>query len=115
SDCVPLHGTAAEGIAPVAAATPAAPRVSNPAKVFWPADGYTKTDLVDYYRAVWPWLQPYLRDRPLVLTRYPDGITGKSFYQKDAPAFAQGRLRTIAVWSDASRREVDYFVCDDDE
>jgi bifunctional non-homologous end joining protein LigD len=48
-----------------------------------------------------------------VLTRYPDGISGKSFYQKDAPPFAQGRLRTVAVWSDASRRAIDYFVCDD--
>jgi bifunctional non-homologous end joining protein LigD len=115
ADCVPLRGAAALEPERNPPSVPAAHAVSNPAKVFWPAEGYTKTDLVEYYRAVWPWLEPYLRDRPLVLTRYPDGITGKSFYQKDAPAFAHGRLRTIAVWSDASRRSIDYFVCDDVE
>jgi bifunctional non-homologous end joining protein LigD len=106
ADCAPLRA---------GATAPTAPAVSNPDKVFWPQEGYTKRDLVEYYRAVWPWLAPYLRDRPVVLTRYPDGITGKSFYQKDAPQFAQGRLRTVAVWSDASRRAIDYFVCDDAE
>ena len=62
--------------------------ITNPRKVFWPDEGYTKSDLIDYYDSVSPWLLPYLRDRPLVLTRFPDGITGKSFYQKDAPDFA---------------------------
>src|SRR2546428_671481 len=47
---------------------------SNLEKVFWPEEGYTKGDLIDYYRAISPWLMPYLRDRPVVLTRYPDGI-----------------------------------------
>jgi bifunctional non-homologous end joining protein LigD len=56
-------------------------------KVFWPVEGYTKGDLLAYYEAAWPWLAPYLRDRPLVLTRYPDGIQGKHFYQKNAPEF----------------------------
>src|SRR4051812_34770025 len=58
---------------------------SNLSKQFWPDDGYTKGDLIEYYRAISPWLLPYLADRPVVLTRYPDGITGKSFFQKDAP------------------------------
>ena len=44
---------------------------TNLDKVFWPADGYTKGDLIEYYRAVSKWLLPYLRDRPLVMTRYP--------------------------------------------
>ena len=61
---------------------------TNLQKVFWPDDGYTKGDLIEYYRAIAPWLLPYLRDRPLVLTRFPDGIAGKSFFQKDAPGFA---------------------------
>ena len=58
--------------------------------MFWPVEGYTKGDLLAYYEAAWPWLAPYLRDRPLVLTRYPDGIDGKSFYQKNAPEFTPG-------------------------
>jgi bifunctional non-homologous end joining protein LigD len=88
---------------------------TNLHKIFWPAEGYTKGDLVDYYRAVAPWMLPYLRDRPLVLDRYPDGITGKSFYQKNAPATAAGRVRTVAVRGEGSGREIDYFLCDDAE
>jgi bifunctional non-homologous end joining protein LigD len=73
--------------------------LTNLNKVFWPDEGYTKGDLVDYYRAIAPWMLPYLRDRPLVLDRYPDGITGKSFFQKH----------------DGERRQADYFLCNDTE
>jgi bifunctional non-homologous end joining protein LigD len=103
---------------PAAAAAPPAAReihFSNLDKVFWPADGTTKGDLIDYYRRVSPWLLPYLRDRPLVLTRYPDGIEGKSFYQKNAPEFVPGWIRRVQVWSDSSEREIEYFVCDDED
>lgn len=72
---------------------------TNLGKVFWPEEGYTKGDLVSYYRAVAPWMLVYLRDRPLVLDRYPDGITGKSFFQKH----------------DGQSRQADYFLCDDAE
>lgn len=115
-DKAPLEcaGTASAA-GPASPAPATAARVSNAAKVFWPREGYTKGDLVEYYRSVSAWLLPYLRDRPLVLTRYPDGIEGKSFYQKDAPGFARDVLRTVAVWSDASQRTIDYFVCPDVE
>ena len=86
---------------------------TNLDKVFWPKEGYSKGDLVDFYRSVSPWLLPYLRDRPVVLTRYPDGIAGKNFYQKDAPPFVPGWIRTERMWSEHSQREIDYFVCDD--
>src|SRR2546425_5517534 len=56
----------------------------------------------------------YLAGRPLVLTRFPDGINGKSFFQKDAPAYAQAFVRTVTIWSEDSQRELDYFVCDDE-
>ncbi len=88
---------------------------SNLTKTFWPEEGYTKGDLIDYYRAISPWLLPYLEDRPLVLTRYPDGVTGKSFFQKDAPSFAPGWVRLERVWSESAEREIDYFVADDVE
>jgi bifunctional non-homologous end joining protein LigD len=87
---------------------------SNLDKVFWPADGYTKGDLIGYYRAIAPWLLPWLRDRPVVLTRYPDGIDGKSFFQKDAPGFIPEWLRTERMWSEHARREIDYFICEDE-
>ena len=90
-------------------------KVTNPKKVFWAAEGYTKADLVTYYETVAPHLLPYLRDRPLVLTRYPDGITGKSFFQKDAPEFAPAWIRTERIYSRDTQRDIDYFVVDDVE
>jgi len=93
----------------------AAPREvvpSNLDKVFWPDEGYTKGDLLEYYRAVAPWLLPYLRDRPVVLTRFPDGIAGKSFFQKDAPDYIPAWIRTARMRTDEGR-EIDHFVCDD--
>jgi bifunctional non-homologous end joining protein LigD len=93
--------------------------VTNPAKPFWPGDDgsprYTKADLVGYYRAIAPWLLPYLRDRPVALVRYPDGITGHAFFQKDAPAWVPGWLRTSTLWSKHAEREVRYFMCDSAE
>jgi bifunctional non-homologous end joining protein LigD len=55
----------------------------------------------------------YLRDRPLVLTRYPDGITGPSFFQKDAPEYAPEWLRRETMWSEQAEREIRYFIADD--
>jgi bifunctional non-homologous end joining protein LigD len=88
--------------------------LTNVAKVFWADDGYTKGDLLAYYRAIAPWLLPYLRNRPLVMTRYPDGIAGKSFFQKDAPGFRPKWIRTERMWSEDTQREIDYFICDDE-
>jgi bifunctional non-homologous end joining protein LigD len=88
---------------------------TNVAKVFWPEEGFTKGDLIAYYRAVASWMLPYLRDRPVVLTRYPDGIEGKSFYQKDAPEWIPAWVRTERIWSEHTQREIDYFLCDDAE
>ena len=87
--------------------------LTNADKVFWPGEGITKSDLFEYYRSVAPWLLPYLRDRPLVLTRYPDGIEGTSFYQKNTPGHVPDWIRTVGVWSESSDREIEYVVCDD--
>jgi bifunctional non-homologous end joining protein LigD len=89
--------------------------ITNPDKVFWPEEAYTKSDLVAYYERVAPWLVPYLRDRPLVLTRYPDGITGKSFFQKDAPEWAPEWIRRERIHARGVDRDIDYFVVDDVE
>ncbi|HYG62583.1 MAG TPA: DNA ligase D [Thermoanaerobaculia bacterium] len=101
-------------------APPPSPRftnLTNLEKLFWPEEGYTKGDLIDYYRAVSPWMLPYLEDRPLVLDRYPDGIAGKSFFQKSAPEGARqlgDRLRTLPIRPEGSGRAIDYFLCDDE-
>jgi bifunctional non-homologous end joining protein LigD len=100
--------------APPPAAEPKA-SVTNPEKIFWPKDGYTKGDLVEYYRAISKWMLPYLKDRPVMLTRFPDGIDGKMFYQKDAPAFAPPWIRTEKIYSEDSQREISYFIIDSEE
>lgn len=100
---------------PASVAAEKAVAFTNLKKIYWPQDGYTKGDLVDYYREVAPFILPYLRNRPLVLTRFPDGIDGKSFYQKDAPEFAPSWIRTTPIWSEDTQRVIDYIVCDDVE
>ncbi len=98
-------------------ATPDAHRVkiTHPDKIFWPAEGYTKGALISYYEAIAPWMLPYLKDRPVVLTRYPDGIAGKSFFQKDAPEYAPAWIRRARIYSDDSRRDISYFIIDSAE
>jgi bifunctional non-homologous end joining protein LigD len=90
-------------------------QITNPEKVFWPEEGYTKGDLIEYYRSVASWLLPFLKDRPLVLTRYPDGIEGKSFYQKDAPVYVPDWIRLESIWSEGSEREIRYFIIENEE
>jgi bifunctional non-homologous end joining protein LigD len=93
-------------------AAPSAPpapelRLTRLDKVFWPVEGYTKGDLLAYYERIWPWIEPYLKDRPLVLTRYPDGIEGKFFYQKNAPEFTPDWVQRQTI------DDTDYFVCNE--
>jgi bifunctional non-homologous end joining protein LigD len=92
-------------------------RLTNLKKVFWPADDsypvYTKGDLIEFYRDIAPWLVPYLKDRLVVLTRYPDGIDGKSFFQKDAPTWVPDWIHTETIWSESAEREIHYFVVED--
>jgi bifunctional non-homologous end joining protein LigD len=96
---------------------PKRPPLSNLDKVFWPAgEGggpYTKGDLLAWYETAAEHLLPYLADRPLVLDRYPDGIAGKSFFQKNAPDHVPGWVRTEAVWSEDGGAATRSFACDD--
>ena len=89
--------------------------ITHPDKVFWPKEGYTKADLVDYYRKIARWMLPYLKDRPVMIVRYPDGIEGKSFYQKDAPAFAPEWIRTVTIYSHDSQRDINYFIIENED
>ncbi|HEY0991233.1 MAG TPA: DNA ligase D, partial [Kofleriaceae bacterium] len=88
-------------------------RLSNLNKLYWKADGISKGELIDYYRAIAPYILPYLADRPTVLTRYPDGIDGEMFYQKDMPDWVPPWLRTTTLWSEHSQREIHYVLIDD--
>ena len=84
-------------------------RFSNLEKVFWPDDGYTKGDLLAYYEQVADDLLPYLRDRPVHMNRFPDGIGGKSFFQRQAPAGIPDWVELVEV----DDRHTRQFVCND--
>jgi bifunctional non-homologous end joining protein LigD len=85
---------------------------SNLDKVFFPEDGYTKGDLIQFYASVAPVLLPHLRDRPLSMSRYPDGITGPSFYEKRAPGHQPAWMRTTPVPSDSQGGEIEFMLAD---
>ena len=87
-------------------------RLTNLSKQLFPA-GYTKRDLLAYYYRVAGRLLPFLHDRPLVLRRYPDGVTGKSFFQKEAGEAAPEWMETVRIASESRGRDVDYFIAND--
>jgi bifunctional non-homologous end joining protein LigD len=85
----------------------------NLEKVFYPATGFTKGDVVDYYVRVAPLLLPHLRHRPLTLKRYPEGVRGAFFYEKRCPPHHPPWLRTQAIWSEGNQAFISYCVVDD--
>jgi bifunctional non-homologous end joining protein LigD len=89
--------------------------ISHPDKIFFPRDGITKRELADYYLAIAPAMLPLLRDRPVVLTRFPDGIDGKSFFQKDTSLARPAWMRTVTLHSDDSDRDLELALLDDAE
>ncbi len=83
---------------------------TNLDKVFWPEKGYTKGDLIRYYLEIAPHILPHITDRPITLRRFPNGIAGESFYQKDhpdAPSFAH----VVRIWTDSEKRTMAAPVC----
>lgn len=86
--------------------------ISNPNKIFWPQEGYTKGDVIAYYDKVAPFILPYLKDRAESLNRHPDGIEGESFYHKDMqhpPKWA-----TIErIYSGSDKKYLHWLVCND--
>jgi bifunctional non-homologous end joining protein LigD len=84
--------------------------ISNPDKVFWPDEGYTKTDLAEFYQAIFPKLAPYVKDRILTLERCPDGMGGECFYQKELPKGMPADTPTKRIENEAGRRPVTNYV-----
>jgi bifunctional non-homologous end joining protein LigD len=84
-------------------------------KVFWPKDGYTKGDLIDYYRAVAPVILPHLKDRPESLNRHPNGIEGGSFFQKNTTAKVPSFVETVKLRSESESRTINWILCQNEE
>ena len=88
-------------------------KFTNLNKVFYPREGNTKRDVIRYYDAVAPLLLPYLKDRPLSLRRYPDGIEGESFFQKHARTDFPSWLRTETIEMHDGKKPTSFVVADD--
>lgn len=88
-------------------------KLSNLDKVLYPAAGFTKAQLIDYYVRIAPVLLPHLRNRPLTMKRYPDGVDGPSFFEKNCPRHRPDWVQTTAVWSEGNQRWMDYCMVQD--
>jgi bifunctional non-homologous end joining protein LigD len=84
--------------------------VSHPEKVFWPDDGYTKLDLANFYRDVFPMLRPYVNDRILTMERCPEGMGGKCFYQKEKPPNMPPETPTKRIANESGPRKSTNYV-----
>ncbi|MGH2681395.1 MAG: non-homologous end-joining DNA ligase [Actinomycetota bacterium] len=87
--------------------------ISRPEKVLWPASGLTKQAYTDYLEAIAGRMLPWLADRPLTMVRAPDGVTGERYFQKAAPTYAPGWVRTTRIPAPSAKRDIDYVVCQD--
>lgn len=83
-------------------------KLTNLSKILWPDDNITKADFIKYYTQIAPVILPHLKDRPMVFTRYPNGIYGKAFYQKNVPHYAPKWLDTFKIQSD--ERITEYVI-----
>jgi bifunctional non-homologous end joining protein LigD len=88
-------------------------KLTNLNKIFYPGEGITKRDVINYYNAVAPLILPHLRDRPLSLKRYPNGIHEQFFFQKDAEDKVPDWVRLEPIFSDHNQDKIHYIICND--
>ena len=88
-------------------------QVSNLDKVLYPKVGFTKGHVIDYYIRIAPALLPHLKDRPLTMKRYPDGVDGEFFYEKNCPSHRPKWVKTAKVWSESNNRMMNYCLAQD--
>ncbi len=88
-------------------------KLSNLDKVLYPATGFTKGQVIDYYAKIAPVLVPHLAGRPLTLKRYPNGVDSEFFFEKNATAHRPDWVKTAPIWSEHNRRNVNYILAND--
>ncbi|MDQ3534996.1 MAG: non-homologous end-joining DNA ligase, partial [Bacteroidota bacterium] len=89
-------------------------KFTNLSKIFWPEENISKRDMLNYYYQVVPYMLPYMKDRPQTLNRFPNGIYGKSFYQKDVTGKVPDWIHTFSYFSEADQREKRFIICSDE-
>jgi bifunctional non-homologous end joining protein LigD len=82
-------------------------------KVLYPHGRVTKAEVIEYYARVAPYILPHLKDRPVTLKRFPDGVTGEAYWEKDAPSFTPGWVHRFAVPRRAGGDAIDYILIQD--
>lgn len=88
-------------------------KLTHQDKIYFPKDGITKGDVIDYYQSVASSILPYLKNRPLSLNRFPNGIEEQGFYQKDAGDHIPDWINTTQVYSESNDKYIDYIYCND--
>lgn len=88
-------------------------KLSNLDKVLYPSMGFRKGQVIDYYVRIAPYLLPHLQDRPLTMKRYPEGVTGMFFYEKNCPRHRPEWVQTAKIWSSGNNRWMDYCMVQD--
>jgi bifunctional non-homologous end joining protein LigD len=87
--------------------------VSNLNKILYPKVGFTKGQVIDYYIRIAPVLLPHLKDRPLTMKRYPNGVEGEFFYEKNCPSHRPKWVKTAKVWSEGNQKTMEYCLVND--
>src|SRR5690348_17116608 len=88
-------------------------KLTNLEKVLYPAAGFTKGQIIDYYARIAPVLVPHLSNRPLTLKRYPGGVNEQYFFEKNATKHRPDWVNTVPIWSHGNQRDVNYILCND--
>jgi bifunctional non-homologous end joining protein LigD len=88
-------------------------KLTNLDKVLYPAVGFTKGQVIDYYARIAPVLVPHLKNKPLTLKRYPNGVNEPPFFEKNATKHRPDWVKTAPIWSEGNQRDVNYILCND--
>jgi hypothetical protein len=125
NESVPTASTRGRKTSQTAAPPPAAPnhadeltldiegqavKCTRLGKVLYPAAKFTKGEVIEYYIRVAPYILPHLKDRPVTLKRYPDGVTGETYWEKDVPSFAPDWIETFPVPRRAGGPDIRYIL-----
>jgi bifunctional non-homologous end joining protein LigD len=88
-------------------------KLTNLDKVLYPAAGFTKGQVIDYCARIAPVLVPHLKNKPLTLKRYPNGVDSMPFFEKNATKHRPDWVKTVPIWSEGNERDVNYILCND--
>ena len=87
--------------------------VSNPDKVMYPDNQFNKRQVIEFYAAIAPYLLPHIKDRPITMKRFPNGVGGAHFYEKDAPSFTPAWIKKFAIPRSGENSMIHYILLND--